>query len=63
MPPAVFGHRGHYGDYVDTGEYNDDRTHNDANELTARDTDDNGTDDFTLTYDKVGNLVLFQNPA
>ncbi len=44
-------------DYIDTGEFNDDRTHNDANELTGRDTDDNGTDDYTLVYDAVGNLT------
>ncbi|MEE8153797.1 MAG: hypothetical protein V3T53_02430 [Phycisphaerales bacterium] len=44
-------------DFVDANEYDDDRTHNDANELTGRDTDDNGTDDFTLTYDAVGNLT------
>ncbi|KAA3635353.1 MAG: hypothetical protein DWP92_11195 [Armatimonadetes bacterium] len=45
------------GDFVDTDESNDDRTHNKANELTARDTDDNGTDDFTLTFDALGNLT------
>ena len=45
------------GDWSDTDEYNDDRTHNDVNELTARDTDDNGTNDFTLSYDAVGNLT------
>ncbi len=45
-------------DFADAGgEYDDDRTHNAVNELTARDTDDNGTDNFTLTYDKVGNLA------
>jgi RHS repeat-associated protein len=38
-------------------EYNDDRTHNIVNELTARDTDDDGSDDHTLTYDEVGNLI------
>ncbi len=43
--------------YGGTDEYNDDRTHNDVNELTARDTDDNGTDDYTLTYDGDGNLT------
>lgn len=41
----------------ETDEYNDDRTHNAVNELTARDTDDNGTDDHTLVYDAVGNLT------
>jgi hypothetical protein len=30
-------------DFVDANELNDDRTHNVVNELTARDTDDNGT--------------------
>ncbi len=45
------------GDWSDTDEYNDDRTHNAVNELTARDTDDDGTDDFSLTYDAVGNLT------
>ncbi|MCH8151435.1 MAG: RHS repeat-associated core domain-containing protein [Planctomycetes bacterium] len=45
------------GDFIDTDEYNDDRTHNDVNELTARDTDDDGTNDFTLTSDKLGNLT------
>ena len=45
------------GDFTDAGEYLDDRTHNDGNELTARDTDDNGTPDFTLVYDEVGNLT------
>jgi len=43
--------------YTGAGEYDDDRTHNDANELTARDTDDDGTDNFTLTYDANGNLT------
>ena len=42
------------GDWGDTDELNDDRTHNDVNELTARDTDDNGTDDYTLSYDAAG---------
>ena len=44
-------------DFIDTDEYNDDRTHNDVNELTARDTDDDGTDDFDLVYDAAGNLT------
>lgn len=42
-------------DFTDTGESDDDRTHGDANELTGRDTDDNGTDDYTLTFDGLGN--------
>ena len=33
------------------------RTHINANELTGRHTDDNGTDNFTLTYDSNGNLT------
>jgi len=45
------------GDGGDTDEYEDDRTHNKVNELTGRDTDDNGTDDHTLVYDAVGNLT------
>jgi RHS repeat-associated protein len=44
-------------DFTDTGEWDDDRTHNVVNELTGRDTDDNGSDDYTLTYDTVGNLT------
>ena len=45
------------GDWGDADEYQDDRTHNAVNELTARDTDDDDTDDYTLTYDAVGNLT------
>jgi len=45
------------GTYTGTDEYDDDRTHNDVNELTARDTDDDGADDETLAYDEVGNLI------
>lgn len=44
-------------DFVDTDELNDDQTFNDVNELTARDTDDNGTDNYTLTYDAAGNMT------
>ncbi|MEM7305643.1 MAG: RHS repeat-associated core domain-containing protein [Planctomycetota bacterium] len=43
--------------YTGTDEYDDDRSHNDVNELTGRDTDDNGTDDHTLVYDSNGNLT------
>jgi len=39
---------------VGAGDYNDDRTHNDVNELKARDTDDNGSDNFTFVYWKTG---------
>ena len=45
------------GNFTGTDELNDDRTHNDANELTARDIDDDNTDDYTLVYDEVGNLT------
>ncbi len=47
-------------DFTDPGEYNDNRSHNAANELTARDTDDStGTtsNNYTLTYNAVGNLT------
>ena len=44
------------GSYGGTDEYDDDRTHNEVNELTGRDTDDNGSDDHTLVYDEAGNL-------
>jgi len=42
------------GDFVDAGELNDDRTHNDVNELTARDVDDDSSDDYTLSYNAAG---------
>ena len=41
----------------ETDEYDDARTHNVANELTARDTNDDATDDHDLVYDGVGNLT------
>ncbi|MFM9994163.1 MAG: tyrosine-type recombinase/integrase [Phycisphaerales bacterium] len=44
-------------DFTDAGELDEDRTHNVANELTGRDTDDNGSDNYTLTYDANGNLT------
>jgi RHS repeat-associated protein len=44
-------------DFVDANELNDDRTHNAVNELTARDTDDNGSDNYTCAYDEAGNLT------
>ncbi|MCP3937896.1 MAG: hypothetical protein GY708_21315, partial [Actinomycetia bacterium] len=43
--------------YTGTGEYDDDREHNDVNEITERDTDDDGTADHTLVYDEAGNLT------
>ena len=45
------------GDFTDAGEVHDHRTHNVVNELEARDTDNNATDDFNLDYDAVGNLT------
>jgi len=45
------------GDFVDTDEHNDDRTYNAANELTDRDVDDDGTDDYSLTWDAAGELT------
>ena len=35
----------------------DSRTHNAANELTGRDTDRSGVDNYALTYDAAGNLT------
>ena len=45
------------GDFLDADELDEVRTHNDVNELTARDIDNDSTDDYTLTYDAVGNLT------
>ncbi len=44
-------------DTADTDELNDDATFNVANELTARDIDDDSSNDYTLAYDEVGNLI------
>src|SRR5688572_3460520 len=44
-------------DYTGAGEYNEDRTHNDPNELLGRDVDDNGSDNYTLTYNKRGDMT------
>jgi RHS repeat-associated protein len=44
------------GDFSDTSEHDDTRTHNAVNELTARDTDSNASNNFTLSYDAAGNL-------
>ncbi|MCA9281060.1 MAG: hypothetical protein H6812_10565 [Phycisphaeraceae bacterium] len=45
-------------DYTDGGgELDDDGTFNKANELTARDIDDDSSDDITLSYDAVGNMT------
>ena len=40
-----------------TNEYNDTRTHNVVNEIERRDTDTNGTANYTLTHDAAGNLT------
>jgi len=45
------------GDWADTDEVNDTRTHNAVNELSARNTNSSGGDEFTLTYDALGNLT------
>ncbi|MCC6969279.1 MAG: hypothetical protein IT434_03580, partial [Phycisphaerales bacterium] len=48
------------GDFVDTEEHDDTRTHNTTNELLTRDLDSNsGTsgNNYSLDYDDVGNLV------
>ena len=45
------------GDFVDANELNDDRVHNAVNELNERDTDDNGTANYTLAYDAAGNMT------
>lgn len=45
------------GDWVDADEVDDSRTHNDVNELLARNTDSSGGDEFTLAYDASGNLT------
>ncbi|MBI5362690.1 MAG: hypothetical protein HZA53_05890 [Planctomycetes bacterium] len=42
-------------DFVDTDEVNDTRSHNDVNELTARDTDSNSSNNYTLAFDAAGN--------
>ena len=44
-------------DFVDSSELDEERWHNVVNELTRRDTDNDGTDDHTLTYDAAGNLT------
>ena len=45
------------GLFTGTDELHDIGTFNTANELTARDIDNDTTDEFTLTYDAVGNLT------
>ena len=43
--------------YTGTDELDEVRTHNAVNELTARDIDSDSTDDYTLSYDAVGNMT------
>ena len=42
---------------TDADELNETRTHNAVNELDARDIDSDTSDDFTLAYDEVGNMI------
>jgi YD repeat-containing protein len=48
-------------DWLDAGEFQEDRTHNVVNELTNRDQDTNATagyeNAYDLTYDTAGNLT------
>ncbi len=45
------------GSFNGSKEYDDSRTHTLANELKTRDTDSNGTANYTLAHDKPGNLT------
>jgi YD repeat-containing protein len=45
------------GDFVDTSELDDTRTHNVVNELTARDTNSAAPAEFNFTYDAAGNMT------
>jgi RHS repeat-associated protein len=45
------------GSFAAYGELDDTSTFNTVNELTARDTDSNASNNYTLTYDAVGNLT------
>jgi RHS repeat-associated protein len=47
----------HDGDWSDSNEMDDSRTFNVANELTARDTDSNSSNNYTPAYDAVGNMT------
>jgi YD repeat-containing protein len=44
-------------DFTDSGELDDTRTHNAVNELTARDTDTNGSPNYSPSYDLAGNMT------
>ncbi|MBK6940452.1 MAG: hypothetical protein IPH13_09665 [Planctomycetes bacterium] len=45
------------GDFVDTDEHDDTRTHNTTNELLTRNTDSSGGVERTLAYDSSGNIT------
>ena len=45
------------GSFAGAGELDENRTFGDFNELSSRDTDNDGTADFSQTYDAVGNLT------
>jgi RHS repeat-associated protein len=42
---------------TDPGELDETRTHNAVNELGARDIDSDSSDDYSLAYDEVGNMI------
>ncbi|MCH8314975.1 MAG: RHS repeat protein, partial [Planctomycetes bacterium] len=44
-------------DFIGANEYDDDRTHNIVNELTARDVDNDTAIDYALIYDDLGELT------
>lgn len=45
------------GDFVDTGDFDEKRTHSAANELLTRNTDNSGAVEYTTTFDAIGNLT------
>ncbi|MBC7819666.1 MAG: hypothetical protein IAG10_22520, partial [Planctomycetaceae bacterium] len=45
------------GTFTGSGELDDTRTHNDANELLTRDTDSNASVNYTQAHDAVGNMT------
>ena len=45
------------GDWSDTGEHDETRTHNEVNEILTRDTNSSPPAEFTLTHDAAGNLT------
>ena len=44
-------------DFVDADESDDTRTHNNPNELKTQDTDSNSSTNYTLTYNKLGQMT------